>query len=72
MPVSGWRYLKQGECGDCHDAQSKLYVPTTDGAEYPHFTPTCKECLKKYSLDILCNLHRLPVRLDGHCQLCVE
>lgn len=87
MPVSGWKYLKWGSCGDCGDAQGRLHMPVLEGEFYndggtkqrirgphlPHFRPVCLSCTDKYSLDILCDKHRLPLKFtDQRCQLCVE
>lgn len=66
--VSGWRYLKMGQCADCSEAGARLYVPETDT---PHFDATCKGCCKKYSLDVICKEHRLPLQVEtGACKLC--
>lgn len=85
-PVSGWRYLKMGECPECGDAEGLLQVPVVEGrmekmgekeilkgGHIPHFRPVCKRCSKKYTLDVLCSEHKLPVRVsDQRCQLCVK
>jgi len=88
VPVSGWRYYKMGSCDCCKNADARLYVPVVDGKmekfieEGPetlrgphlgHFVPICKKCTDKYSLDILCSTHKLPVALsDQRCQLCIR
>ncbi len=80
-PVSGWRYLKRGECPECQDGDCALKVPVIEGSivegsltgsHLPHFAPICSSCTKKYTLDILCEKHRLPLRIaDARCPLCV-
>ena len=83
-PVSGWRYFKLGQCPDCHDAQGSLRVPVLDGVlttsggreviqgqHLPHFAPVCTSCSEKYSLDVLCEVHKYPLRtVDARCKLC--
>lgn len=41
------------------------------GPHLSNFHPVCSNCAKKYSLDILCDTHRLPLRVsDSGCQRC--
>lgn len=82
MAISGWKYLKMGQCADCSEAGARLYVPVLDsvpiegshwvsGEHIPHFEPICKRCQDSYSLDIICAKHRLPLRQSlGLCKLC--
>jgi hypothetical protein len=73
MAVPGWKYLRLGECSMCHEAGAMLYVPvienaipikgrdTVTGEHLPHFEPVCKSCRGRFSLDVLCSTHRLPL-----------
>lgn len=77
-PASGWKYLKMGECADCHESGARLFVPVligqpiddkylahldlVQGEHIPHFDPVCLRCRDNYALDIICNKHRLPLR----------
>lgn len=82
MAITGWKYLKMGQCSECHEAGARLFVPVLDGtksesSEYvngehiPHFDPVCKQCTKRFSLDIICSVHRLPLKVEtGACKLC--
>ncbi len=83
MAITGWKYLKMGQCSDCHEAGARLVVPVLDGVKsetssyvngehIPHFQPVCKKCSEKYSLDVICGIHRLPLRTaTGTCKLCL-
>lgn len=83
MAVTGWKYLKMGQCSRCHEAGARLYVPVLDGVKsetsdlvngehIPHFDPVCKKCTKHFSLDVICTIHRLPLRVEtGTCKLCL-
>lgn len=82
MAVTGWKYLKMGQCSCCNEAGARLYVPVLEGTpiekselvtgeHIPHFNPVCKRCQDSYSLDIICSVHRLPLRASlGLCDLC--
>ncbi len=82
MPVTGWKYLKMGQCADCSEAGARLFVAVLDGTKredsecvtgehIPHFEPVCKRCSGRYSLDVICNEHRLPLKVEtGCCKLC--
>ncbi len=71
---SGWAYFKRGHCPDCDDADSGLYVATLPNEKCHiggYFPPVCLGCAKKYSLDVICSVHRTPIRVtDARCKLC--
>lgn len=83
MSPSGWKYLRLGECSLCHEAGTMLLVPVIEGAvplegrglvtgeHLPHFEPVCRSCSSKFTLDVLCSTHRLPLLCDtARCRLC--
>lgn len=84
MAVSGWKYLKLGQCADCSEAGAQLFVPVLEGFKIegldlvggmhiPHFNAVCKRCTTRYSLDVICDKHRLPLRIEtGSCKLCLS
>ena len=85
MPVTGWRYFKWGTCPDCGDADAYLRRPVLVGEEFTdergrtflrgafldHFDGVCQGCSVKYTLDVLCESHRYPLKVkDARCKLC--
>lgn len=84
MPQKGWKYLKFGQCSDCEEAGTRLFVPVlfgepvesfgtklVSGEHIPHFDPVCKRCLSRYNLESICSNHRLPNREDDTCKKCI-
>lgn len=83
MPVSGWKYMKMGQCSDCSEAGARLFAPVLEGhpsesfpdlvngEHIPHFDPVCKRCTKLYVLAMICGEHKLPVRVTGQCKRCL-
>ena len=83
MATPGWKYLKLGECSVCHEAGAMLFVPVIEnavpvegrslvtGEHLPHFDPVCDRCRNKFSLDVLCSTHRLPLLVaTAGCRKC--
>jgi hypothetical protein len=72
--MEGWKYFKAGTCPDCHDASASLYVATLPRETQHiggHFPPICLGCAKGYSLEVVCKIHRVPLRIkDIRCKLC--
>ncbi len=72
--LQGWTYFKAGSCPDCGDAYAALYVATLPNERQHiggHFPPLCKSCAQKYTLEVVCKAHRVPLRIhDARCKLC--